>query len=246
MRLDSISTTAPKHIDKQKIKEKTKHILKRLEGLQELLYMNSKNAVLVVIQGMDAAGKDGAIKSIFTGINPQGCNVIPFKQPTFEELAHDFLWRIHMHTPPKGMIHIFNRSHYEDVLVTRVHGLIDDAQAQKRFRDINNFEDLLSDNGTLIFKFYLHVSKQEQEKRLKERLSNPAKEWKYSKSDFKERKFWDKYTKVYEDMLKHCNDIHKWVIVPSDQNWYKEYTIAKAITDKLEALKMSYPKPVKA
>jgi polyphosphate kinase 2 (PPK2 family) len=155
------------------------------------------------------------------------------------------LWRIHKHTPEKGMIQIFNRSYYEDVLVTRVHGLIDDNKAHKRFRDINNFEDLLSGEGTIIFKFYLHISKQEQDKRLKERLNTPSKEWKYSKSDFKERKYWDKYTGVYEDMLKHCNDKHKWVIVPSDQNWYKEYVIAKEITDKLELLKMTYPKLAK-
>jgi PPK2 family polyphosphate:nucleotide phosphotransferase len=239
MRLDTISTEAPKHTDKQKTKQKTIKILKQLEQLQELLYMNKKNSVLVIIQGMDAAGKDGAIKSIFTGINPQGCNVSSFKEPTPEELAHDFLWRIHQHTPPKGMIHIFNRSQYEDVLITRVHGLIDDSEAKRRYRDINNFEDLLSDEGTIIFKFYLHVSKEEQARRLKERLSNPAKKWKYSKSDFKERKFWDKYTRVYEDMLKNCNDRHKWVIVPSDQNWYKEYTIAHEIVARLEALKMT-------
>jgi len=198
-----------------------------------------------VLQGMDASGKDGVIRKVFGNINPQGVEVVSFKTPTAEELSHDFLWRIHRHTPAKGMIQIFNRSHYEDVLITRVHGWCDDATAEKRFDAINNFEELLVlHNSTQILKFYLHVSKEEQKERLKERIEDPTKEWKYSEKDKEEAKLWDKYMEMYEDLFVNCNAA-PWTIVPADQNWYKEYLIAKTLVDVLKKLDMKYPDVVK-
>jgi PPK2 family polyphosphate:nucleotide phosphotransferase len=195
----------------------------------------------VIIQGMDASGKDGAIKNVFGGLNPQGIAVTSFKAPTAEELAHDFLWRIHRHVPARGMIHVFNRSHYEDVLITRVHGLCDNTMAKKRFRAINDFEQLLiQHSNTRVLKFYLHVSPEEQQERLQERLENPAKAWKYNAKDFDEAKRWDEYMNMYEEVFEHCND-PSWTLVPADQNWYKEYLIAKTLADTLEGLNMDYP-----
>jgi polyphosphate:nucleotide phosphotransferase, PPK2 family len=240
-RLSNLSTRAPENADKEKTKEKTKELLKELDELQYLLYAEAKHAVLVIMQGMDASGKDGAIKQVFGKLNPQGVAVRPFKQPTAEELVHDFLWRIHRFAPEKGMIQVFNRSHYEDVLVTRVHGLCDDATARKRFDAINHFEQLLRDhNSTTIFKFYLHISPQEQQERLKERLEDEKKQWKYNEKDIQESRRWDEYMKVYEDVFEHCSII-PWTIVPSDQNWYKEYLITKTVIDGLKTLNMKYP-----
>ncbi|MGN6400078.1 MAG: PPK2 family polyphosphate kinase [Flavisolibacter sp.] len=240
-RLSNISTKAPKEFDKKQIKEETEKILEKLDELQNLLYAEGKHAVLAVLQGIDASGKDGAIRKVFGRLNPQGVLVKSFKVPTEEELNHDFLWRIHQHTPAKGMIQVFNRSHYEDVLVTRVHGWCDDALAQKRFDAINNFEDLLiTHNNTSIFKFYLHISPEEQQERFKERLDDPAKQWKYNAKDLDEAKLWDKYMQAYEDVFENCS-IAPWTIVPADQNWYKEYLIAKTILEGLSNLKMKYP-----
>lgn len=241
VRLSEISTRAPKEFDKKETKEKTLELLKRLDELQNLLYAEAKHSVLVVIQGIDASGKDGVIRNVFTSMNPQGVEVTAFKAPTPEEAGHDFLWRIHNHAPSKGIIQIFNRSHYEDVLVTRVHDMIDDATAKKRFKAINDFEQMLAEqNATAILKFYLHVSQDEQQERLNERMSDPTKEWKYNKNDFKEAKYWNKYMAMYEDVFEHCNLI-PWNIVPSDQNWFKEYIIAKALADTLDGLNMKYP-----
>jgi len=243
--LPKISTKAPKEFDKQETREQTAKLLKELNELQNLLYAESKHSVLVVLQGMDASGKDGVIRKVFGNINPQGVEVVSFKTPTAEELSHDFLWRIHHHTPAKGMIQIFNRSHYEDVLITRVHGWCDDATAEKRFDAINNFEELLVlHNSTQILKFYLHVSKEEQKERLKERIEDPTKEWKYSEKDKEEAKLWDKYMEMYEDLFVNCNAA-PWTIVPADQNWYKEYLIAKTLVDVLKKLDMKYPDVVK-
>jgi len=222
IKLNSISTKAPKKFDKEQTKSKTGAILTELDELQNLLYAESKHAILVIIQGMDASGKDGVVRNVFGNLNPQGVTVQSFKVPTPLELSHDFLWRIHRHAPPKGMIQLFNRSHYEDILVTRVHKIIDDATVQKRMKAINDFEDLLTrHNNTHILKFYLHVSKEEQQQRLEERLSDKTKQWKYNEKDFEEAKFWNDYMKVYEDCFKDCNTI-PWTIVPADQNWYKE------------------------
>ncbi len=238
--LTKISTRAPKSAFKQDFKEQTQKILEDLNVLQNLLYAEGKHAILVILQGMDASGKDGAIKNIFGTMNPQGVQVTSFKVPTQEEAAHDFLWRIHKNTPSKGHIQVFNRSHYEDVLVTRVHGWCNNELAKKRFEAINAFEKILQQNNTVILKFYLHVSAEEQALRLQERMSNPAKMWKYNKNDFEEAKLREKYYEYYEACFKKCND-PEWMIVPSDQNWYKEYTIAKALKQTLEQLDMKYP-----
>jgi PPK2 family polyphosphate:nucleotide phosphotransferase len=239
--LKEISTKAPKELDKKETKEATARLLKELDELQNLLYAESRRAVLVILQGMDASGKDGAINKVFGELNPQGIAVKSFKTPTEEELHHDFLWRIHSEAPAKGMIRLFNRSHYEDVLITRVHGWCDDATAKKRFRAINDFENLLSEhNSTIIFKFYLHISREEQADRFREREEDPSKQWKYNEKDYEEAKLWDEYMKMYEDVFDKCSEI-PWTIVPSDQNWFKEYVIAKTVVDRLKSLDMKYP-----
>jgi PPK2 family polyphosphate:nucleotide phosphotransferase len=241
--LTDISTKAPKECDKAKTKEDILLLKETLDNLQNLLYAENKHSILLIIQGMDASGKDGAIRKVFSGLNPQGVNVISFKVPTEEELSHDFLWRIHRHTPAKGMIQIFNRSHYEDVLITRVHGLCDEATAKKRFGAINDFERLLVEhNHTSILKFYLHISPEEQQERLQERVHNPAKSWKYNARDFEEAKRWNEYMAAYEDVFANCNVV-PWTIVPSDQNWYKEYIITKTLADTLGSLNMQFPQP---
>ncbi|GEO11274.1 PPK2 family polyphosphate kinase [Segetibacter aerophilus] len=239
--LSKISTRAPKDMEKTETKEKLVSILEELDELQNLLFAEGKHSLLVVIQGMDASGKDGAIKNVFGTLNPQGVSVTSFKTPTPEEIGHDFLWRIHKHAPLKGTIQVFNRSHYEDVLITRVHKWIDDETAFKRMKAINNFEKLLlQHNQTHVLKFYLHVSKEEQEERLNERISDVTKQWKYNENDFKEAKLWDDYMKAYEDCFEQCNEV-PWTIVPADQNWFKEYTIASAVRDTLKDLNMKYP-----
>jgi PPK2 family polyphosphate:nucleotide phosphotransferase len=240
-RLQELSTKAPKEFDKKETKEETARLLSELDELQNLLYAQGEHSVLVIFQGMDASGKDGAIKKVFTEVNPQGIQVSSFKVPTEEELKHDFLWRIHQHVPAKGMIQVFNRSHYEDVLITRVHGWCDDDTARKRFEAINNFEELLSvHNATLIFKFYLHISPEEQQERFRERIDDKTKQWKYSEKDFEEAKLWDRYMKMYEDVFEHCDTV-PWDIIPADQNWYKEFLIAKTVVGRLKELNMKYP-----
>lgn len=239
--LKNIDTRAPSSFNKEKTKAELQSVLKELEELQNLLYAENKHAVLIIIQGMDASGKDGLIKNVFTSLNPQGVSVQSFKEPTIEELTHDFLWRIHKHAPAKGMIQIFNRSHYEDILVTRVHKLIDDETAKQRMKAINDFEKLLvENNNTVILKFYLHVSPEEQQNRLNERINDKTKQWKYNENDFKEAKLWNKYMKMYEDCFKYCNDV-PWIIAPADQNWYKEYVVADALRTALRNLNMQFP-----
>ncbi|MCS6824343.1 MAG: polyphosphate kinase [Cytophagaceae bacterium] len=237
----SISTKAPGHINKEQAKADTERYTDGIRELQKKFYAQAKYSMLIIIQGLDASGKDGLISDVFKGVNPLGCTVKAFKAPTKEELAHDFLWRIHKHTPEKGMIQIFNRSHYEDVLITRVEKWIDDETARKRFQDINNFEQLLMNNNTVILKFYLHISPEEQHKRLMERKTNPEKFWKHNDGDWETRKKFDDYMKMYEDVFAHCNH-PEWTIVPSDQNWYKEYIVAKKIYESLESLKPEYPR----
>jgi PPK2 family polyphosphate:nucleotide phosphotransferase len=239
--LDEISTKAPGNFDKAETKANLASLGKELTDLQNLLYAENKHALLIVLQGMDASGKDGVIRDVFSFMNPQGIMVSSFKVPTEKELSHDFLWRIHKHTPARRMIQVFNRSHYEDIIVTRVHKLIDDETAHKRMRAINDFERLLREhNNTHILKFYLHVSRDEQAQRLKERRVDPTKMWKFSDRDHREASKWEEYIQVYEDCFEHCND-PEWIIVPSDQNWYKEFVIAKAIRDKMAGLDMQYP-----
>lgn len=241
IKLKEVDTRAPKQFDKEETKKEIVKLLEKIDELQNLLYAESKHSLLVVIQGMDASGKDGAIRNVFGKLNPQGVQVKSFKVPTPEEAAHDFLWRVHQHTPAKGMIQIFNRSHYEDIVITRVHKFIDDQTAKKRMDAINNFEKLLHEhNHTSILKFYLHVSPKEQQDRLTERIQNPKKQWKYNENDFSEAKLWDIYMEMYEDCFEYCSHI-PWTIVPADQNWYKEYIIASKIFETLKKLNMKYP-----
>jgi PPK2 family polyphosphate:nucleotide phosphotransferase len=241
IKISDISTRAPKDLDKKEIKETTDKIVEELAELQNLLYAESKHSVLVVIQGMDGSGKDGVIRNVMGRMNPQGVTVQSFKAPTEEELSHDFLWRIHRHVPSKGMIQVFNRSHYEDILITRVHKWCDDELAVKRMKAINDFEKLIRvHNNTHVLKFYLHVSPEEQQERLSERIKDPSKMWKYNEKDFEEAKLWDVYMKMYEDCFNECND-PEWTIVPADQNWYKEYIIAKQLRDLLKELNMQFP-----
>ena len=239
--LQKTSTRAPKALDKEETKAKTAKLLEELDDLQNLLYAESKHSVLVIIQGMDGSGKDGLVRDVFGKLNPQGVMVKSFKAPTAEELSHDFLWRIHEHTPSKGMMQVFNRSHYEDIIVTRVHKWCNDKQAKERMKAINDFEELLSKhNHTHILKFYLHLSPEEQQIRLQERIKDPQKRWKYNENDFEEAKLWGDYMKVYEDCFENCSDI-PWTIVPADQNWYKEHLIATTVIEALKGLNMKFP-----
>ncbi|GEP95425.1 PPK2 family polyphosphate kinase [Chitinophaga cymbidii] len=242
VKLQNIASTAPKKITKETVKESMQKVLEELDELQNLLYAEHKHSLLVVLQGMDASGKDGAIRDVFGQLNPLGVKVQPFKAPTELEADHDFLWRIHQHAPAKGMIQVFNRSHYEDVLVQRVHKWVDEKTIRRRMDAINDFEKLLvTHNNTQILKFYLHVSQEEQQKRLKERTEDPRKMWKYNEKDIAEAKLRKLYWKAYEDVFSHCGKI-PWIIVPADQNWYKEWLIAKTVRDTLKSLKMKYPK----
>ncbi len=241
IKLSAVSTRAPKKANKEKLKAETEKILVELDELQNRLIAESKHSLLVIIQGMDASGKDGTLRNVFGSLNPLGVSVTSFKAPTADELSHDFLWRVHKAAPAKGMIKIFNRSQYEDILVTRVHGWCDDEAAVKRMKAINDFEELLvNHNHTQILKFYLHISPAEQQERLQERTHDPRKMWKYNERDFAEAKLWKKYMKYYEDCFHYCNKV-PWQIIPSDQNWYKEYLIAKTVFDTLNKLNMQYP-----
>jgi PPK2 family polyphosphate:nucleotide phosphotransferase len=216
----------------------------RLEAVQELLYAEHKHKLLVVLQGMDTSGKDGVIRHVFEGVNPQGVRVASFKVPTPEELDHDYLWRVHQHTPGKGEIVIFNRSHFEDVLVVRVHELVPEKVWSRRYQQINDFERLLVEEGTTILKFYLHIDKDEQKERLRARLDDPDKLWKFNVGDLEERKIWDAYIDAYEDVLSRTSkEEAPWYIVPSNQKWYRDLVIATVLVETLEKLEMSYPVP---
>ena len=218
---------------------------KRLEELQELLYAEHKRKVLIVIQAMDTGGKDGTIQSVFEGVNPQGVKVTSFKVPTPLELDHDYLWRIHQHTPGKGEIMIFNRSQYEDLLVVRVHKLVPEKIWRKRFEHINQFERLLNDEGTTIIKFFLNINQEEQKKRLLERITTPEKRWKFNPGDLEERKYWKHYKEAYEDVLsKTSKPWAPWYVIPANRNWYRNLVISSILVETLEKLKMHYPEPV--
>jgi len=221
-----------------------KKLNKKLEALQELLYAEGKHKMLVVLQAMDTGGKDGTIRHVFEGVNPQGVKVASFKVPTPEELSHDYLWRIHKETPGNGQIVIFNRSHYEDVLVVRVHQLVPPDVWKKRYDQINQFERLLAENGTTILKFYLHIDLDEQKERLQARLDEPDKNWKFSLGDLKERKLWPEYTQAYEDVLsKTSTEYAPWYIVPANRKWYRDLVISSVLVETLEGLKMKFPEP---
>jgi PPK2 family polyphosphate:nucleotide phosphotransferase len=216
----------------------------RLAELQGRLFAEGKRRVLVVLQGMDTSGKDGTIKHVFRNVNPLGVKVANFKRPNDTELAHDYLWRIHAHTPGTGHITIFNRSHYEDVLVVRVHGMVPKKQWGRRYRHIREFERMLTDESTIIRKFFLHISKDEQKARLEERLRNPEKQWKFEHGDVDERKRWDDYQQAYEAALSETSTANApWYIVPSDRKWYRNLVISQVLIDTLESLEMRYPEP---
>ena len=217
----------------------------RLGDLQQMLYAESKHKVLVVLQGMDTSGKDGTIKHVFHTINPLGVRVANFKRPNDVELAHDYLWRVHEHAPRDGRITIFNRSHYEDVLVVRVNDLVAEHVWRRRFEHIRGFEQMLADEGTTIIKLFLHISKDEQRARLQERLDNPAKHWKFEHGDVTERAHWDAYTEAYEEAIGETSTVDApWYIIPSDRKWYRNLVVSTLLIEKLESLDMRYPEPI--
>jgi PPK2 family polyphosphate:nucleotide phosphotransferase len=218
--------------------------LKRLRKAQYLLYADARKSLLVVLQGLDAAGKDGVIRQIFAGVNPQGTSVVSFKQPSPVELAHDFLWRVHAQTPAKGEITIFNRSHYEDVLVVRVRDLVPKAVWSKRYELINGFEKSLAESGTKILKFFLHISPEEQLERFRDRLEDPTRQWKISESDYTERERWQQYMEAYEDVLSVTSTkIAPWYIIPSDRKWFRNLAISQILADTLDGMDLKIPPP---
>jgi len=216
----------------------------QLADLQDVFYADQSKALLIILQGMDSSGKDGTISHIFSGVNPQGCDVSAFKVPTPLEARHDFLWRVHARVPPRGMIGIFNRSHYEDVLSPRVHKLISPDAANLRLDDINEFESFLADSDVLILKFYLHISRDEQTRRLQSRIDDKKKNWKLSEADVHERQFWPRYIDAYDDILSSTSRKHApWLIIPSDSKWYRNIAISTIIVDLMQSLNLKYPKP---
>ncbi len=216
----------------------------RIIDIQYDLWAEDRRALLIVLQGMDTSGKDGAVRHVFSGVNPQGCRVWSFKKPSEEEADRDFLWRIHQRVPPKGEIGIFNRSHYEDVLVVRVHNLVPEATWRQRYDMINSFESLLMDGHTTILKFFLHISKKEQKERLQARLDNPRKNWKFETGDLEERKHWDEYQRAYEAALEKCSTAAApWHIIPADRKWYRNWAIAAVVRETLEAMNPKPPSP---
>lgn len=229
-------------ISKKEGKERLKELNKELEHLQELLYAEGKHKVLIVLQALDTGGKDGTIRHVFEGVNPQGVKVAGFKVPTEKELAHDYLWRVHKHTPGSGEIVIFNRSHYEDVLVVRVHNLVPKEVWSRRYEHIRAFEKLLADEGTTILKFYLHIDREEQKERLQDRVDEPDKNWKFSRGDLKERALWDLYQLAYQDaLMKTSTEYAPWYIIPANRKWYRNLLISTIIINTLKNLKMAYP-----
>ncbi len=216
----------------------------RLEKLQEILWADRRHRLLVVLQAMDTGGKDGTIRNVFEGVNPAGVRVASFKVPTAPEMAHDYLWRVHPHVPGNGEITIFNRSHYEDVLVVRVHELIARERWEKRYRHLVEFERLLVDEGTTIVKFFLHISKDEQRRRLQARIENPTKHWKFAPGDLDERKLWDDYQRAYEDAISNTStEFAPWYVVPADRKWYRDLVVASVLVDALEAMELRHPEP---
>lgn len=228
--------------DKDKDKQKVDQLAEEISALQDILYAQRKHKILIVLQGMDTAGKDGTVRGVFGKIDPLGVASVAFKAPTPEELAHDFLWRIHDHVPGLGEMVIFNRSHYEDVLITRVHDWIDKKECERRYAHIRDFERMLTETGTVILKFFLHISKSEQKERLEERIANPDKHWKFDPKDLAEREFWDEYQTAYADAIQQTDtDDAPWYIVPADSKTHRNLVIANIVLAELEKLKLSYP-----
>jgi len=230
--------------DKPQTKKLLRRHAKRMADLQYLLYAENRRALLVILQAMDAGGKDGTIRRVMGPLNPQSCRVTSFKAPTEEELAHDFLWRIHRAVPRRGEIGIFNRSHYEDVLIVRVRSLVPKSVWSRRYEQINAFEKILSANDVHILKFFLHISKDEQLRRLKKRLSAPNKQWKANQQDFEERKRWDDYITAYEEAIRRCStEWAPWYVIPADQKWFRNLAVMQIVVEKLKGLRMKFPKP---
>lgn len=214
----------------------------RLGGLQEKFYADGRHRLLLVLQATDTGGKDGTVRHVFDGVNPAGVTVASFKKPTPDELAHDYLWRVHRRVPADGQITVFNRSHYEDVLIVRVHSLVEQDRWERRYAHINEFERMLSDEGTTIRKIFLHISKDEQKERLQARLDNPEKHWKFNRDDLKERDRWDEYQAAYTDMLERTStDSAPWYIVPADRKWYRNLVVSSILIETLDALDLRYP-----
>ncbi len=242
LRLEEVDPADTMGIDKAAAKTETKALNRRLEALQELLYAEGRHKVLIVLQAMDAAGKDGTIRHVFDRVNPQGVKVASFKKPTPQELAHDYLWRVHRHTPGTGEIAIFNRSHYEDVLIVRVLGLVPEERWSQRYEHIRGFEQLLADEGTTIVKFYLHISKDEQRARLQARLDDPSKHWKFDIGDLAQRKRWDDYMAAYEQALSETSTPSApWYVIPAEHKWFRNLAISRILVSTLEGLNMAYP-----
>lgn len=240
IKLSEISTRAPKGLDKKETKKETEKLVARLGELHNTMYAEGKYSMLIILQGMDGSGKDGAVRNVFRDCSIAGLDLVSYKKPTDEEFAHDFLWRVHKWVPQKGMTTIFNRSHYEDILIQRVHKWIDMNRVEKRMAAINAFEDLIQfDNNTLIFKFYMHISHEEQGIQLQERLDDPSKYWKHNDGDWEERKLWDSYMEAYEYAINKSTT--PWHICPVDNRWYRDYFMAKTIVEKLETLDMRLP-----
>ncbi len=241
--LDTIPTTAETyHSDREEAEAEFKALRRELAELQHRLYSEGRQKLLVVLQAMDAGGKDSTIRRVFSRVNPQGVRVASFKAPTKDELAHDFLWRVHKQVPGKGMIRVFNRSHYEDVLIVRVDRLVPDEVWQARYATINEFEHLLAGTGSRILKFYLHISREEQRRRFQSRLDDPRKNWKFSLEDLEKRKQWDEYMAAYEAALEHCSTAYApWFAIPSDQKWYRNLAIARILVATLRDMDPRYP-----
>lgn len=232
------------HESHESAAEEIAHYQKKLRELQDLLYAERRHSILICLQALDTGGKDGVINHVLGAMNPQGCRVAAFKQPSAEELAHDFLWRTHKVAPARGEVVIFNRSHYEDVLVVRVHNLVPKTIWSRRYDRINEFEKQLLEHDTHVLKFYLHISRQEQLKRFKERLDDPSKHWKISESDYKEREFWNDYRAAYEEALSRCTTGHSpWFVIPANHKWFRNLAIARIVVEHMESLKMTYPAP---
>ena len=224
--------------------ERTDALIKRIASLQSMLYAQRKQKVLLVLQGMDTSGKDGTVRAMFSGVSPMGVSAVAFKAPTDEELAHDYLWRVHQHVPVKGQIAIFNRSHYEDVLVTKVQDMIDDKECKRRYAQIRDFERMLAETGTVIVKVFLHISKEEQRERLQERLDDKAKQWKFDVNDIEQRKKWDDYQRAYEQAIRETDKPHApWYIVPANSKTHRNLVIASLLLETLESMDLSYPPP---
>jgi PPK2 family polyphosphate:nucleotide phosphotransferase len=230
--------------DKAEGEAETEQNRRELDDAQELLWADNSRALLVVLQGMDTCGKDGTIRHVMTGVSPQGCVVTSFKVPNEEERDHDYLWRVHKAAPRKGEIGVFNRSHYEDVLVVRVHGLVTERVWRARYEEINAFEKHLHENGTRILKFFLHISKGEQKKRLRARLDDPKKNWKFSEGDIEERKLWDEYMEAYEEAITRCStEWAPWFVIPADRKWFRNLAVSEIITEALKDMNLKWPRP---